>query len=447
MANHNQGSLGAEDGVAGWPLQVWDSHPGYATGRAVRRLTVGSAGELDLPEEERQRWGLRPGGEVLALETPDGLLLRPANPPLARVYVEPTSNCNLSCRTCVRRSWTEPSGTMAMETYRRLIEGLRAVPTLHKVSLWGFGEPLLHPQIVEMVALAKGLGSRTEIISNGLLLHPSLSRDLVAAGLDSIVFSLDGTSAEAYADVRPGADLALVEKNVGALREARNGRPDHNPEIGIEFVATRSSLDQLAKLRTLALRLGASFIVVTNVLPYTREMSEEVLYSMAVGVAPARLHSAWLPDLSLPTMDVRWHKSEPLLALMEQVEGAGAAWRQAQINGAYCRFVGEGAVAVRWDGGVSPCVGLMHTYSCFILGREKLVKRYVVGNVAERPVGEIWADEEYRRFRARVQEFDFAPCSSCGGCYLAETNEEDCFGNTFPVCGDCLWAWGVIQCP
>ncbi len=51
------------------------------------------------------------------------------------------------------------------------------------------------------------------------------------------------------------------------------------------------------------------------------------------------------------------------------------------------------------------------------------------------------------RFRDLVQRFDFSPCSDCGGCNLAETNEEDCFGNGFPVCGDCLWAKGVIQCP
>jgi hypothetical protein len=30
---------------------------------------------------------------------------------------------------------------------------------------------------------------------------------------------------------------------------------------------------------------------------------------------------------------------------------------------------------------------------------------------------------------------------------LLESNEEDCYGNTFPVCGGCLWAQGVIQCP
>jgi hypothetical protein len=30
---------------------------------------------------------------------------------------------------------------------------------------------------------------------------------------------------------------------------------------------------------------------------------------------------------------------------------------------------------------------------------------------------------------------------------MAEKNEEDCFANSFPTCGGCLWAQGVIQYP
>jgi hypothetical protein len=54
---------------------------------------------------------------------------------------------------------------------------------------------------------------------------------------------------------------------------------------------------------------------------------------------------------------------------------------------------------------------------------------------------------EHLSFRDRVQDFDFAECTICGSCDLAEKNEEDCIGNTFPTCGGCLWAQGVVQCP
>lgn len=104
-------------------------------------------------------------------------------------------------------------------------------------------------------------------------------------------------------------------------------------------------------------------------------------------------------------------------------------------------------MAVSWDGEVSPCVALMHSYKCYVLGREKNIRRYTLGNIAQQKVDKIWNSKEFQQFRKKVIEFDFSPCTSCGGCDFSESNEEDCFGNTFPVCGDCLWAQGVILCP
>ncbi len=413
----------------------------------AEQWTVGEHGELVIGEAQRRRWGLVPGGRVIATETPHGLLLRPADPPLTKVYVEPTSHCNLHCRTCMRHSWEEPGGTMAMGTFQRLIEGLRDVSSLRKVSFWGFGEPLLHPDIVAMVSLAKGLGAQAEIITNGLLLDAAKAEALVWAGLDSIVFSIDGTSAETQADARAGADLGLLRENASALRRARAESPRHNPEIGIEFVATKRNVHELPALRYLALEMGASFIIVTNVLPYTRELAGQTLYDLAVGSLKARQRNKWQPQIVLPVMDTRWEAALPISRLVEQLDGDDGLLRRAGENGAYCKFVGEGSLAVGWDGKVSPCVALLHSYTCYVLGREKRIRRYTVGDVGAEDVGDIWEAAEYRRFRARVQAFDFSPCVHCGGCHLAEGNEEDCYGNTFPVCGDCLWARGAIQCP
>lgn len=160
------------------PLPLEEPTPG--------RTGVGSTGELNLPESVRRNWGLTPGAEFRVEETDDGLLLRPADSPLRKVYVQPTTSCNLDCPICMRHSWVEPGGTMAMSTYRRLAEGLREVPSLRSVAFWGQGEPLLHPEIVEMVRLAGELGASTQLITNGLLLDPTIDEGLVLAGLSSL---------------------------------------------------------------------------------------------------------------------------------------------------------------------------------------------------------------------------------------------------------------------
>jgi len=407
---------------------------------------VDQDGALRLPEELR-RWGLTPGAGFQIEETADGLLLRPADPPLRKVYVEPTTACNLNCPICIRHSWDEPGGTMAMATYRRLVEGLREAPALQTVAFWGLGEPLLHPHIAEMVALAGELGARTELITNGLLLDQEMAEGLVQAGLDTLVISVDGASPEAHVGIRAEADLRLVQQNVGHLLALRRMNPRGTPEIGLEFVATRRNLSELPNLRRLAHSLEASFVVVTNVLPYAREFKDEILYFLSAGSPHPRTRSRWYPEFVLPRMDARPEVLEPLLGLLRHGGTINPLLGRPDSANGYCRFVREGAVAVAWDGGVSPCIALMHSYTCYILGREKAIRRYAVGNVNDEAITRLYDREEYRRFRARVVEFDFSPCADCGGCQYAESNEEDCVGNEFPVCGDCLWARGIILCP
>ena len=59
---------------------------------------------LRLSKEHCRRWGLDAGSEVVVRKTSERLLLVPSDPPLTKVYVEPTTSCNLNCRTCIRNS-------------------------------------------------------------------------------------------------------------------------------------------------------------------------------------------------------------------------------------------------------------------------------------------------------------------------------------------------------
>lgn len=59
---------------------------------------------LRLSNEHCRRWRLDDGTEVVVRETSEGLLLAPSNPPLIKVNVDPTTSCNLNCRTCISNS-------------------------------------------------------------------------------------------------------------------------------------------------------------------------------------------------------------------------------------------------------------------------------------------------------------------------------------------------------
>ncbi len=109
--------------------------------------TVDEAGRLIVPPELATRLGIIPGAQVrLDEEAYGGFLHRPVTQ-LAKVYIEPTSRCNLTCRTCIRNNWDELQGDMSAGVFEQVIAGLRALPAPPKVTFGGFGEPLTHPHI------------------------------------------------------------------------------------------------------------------------------------------------------------------------------------------------------------------------------------------------------------------------------------------------------------
>ncbi|HPQ68991.1 MAG TPA: SPASM domain-containing protein [bacterium] len=367
---------------------------------------------------------------------------KPAMPPLSKLYVEPTAHCNLTCRTCIRNSWTEPPGEMDMAVFANLLDGMRRASTLHTVAFWGFGEPLLHPRIAEMVAAVRQLGLNTEMITNGLLLDEARATALTEAGLDTLVVSVDGAQGAMLGEIRPGADLGAIDRNVMRLMSL-----PRRPKLGLEFVAMRRNLAELPHLPELARRWGAEFIIVSNLLPPTAEMKNEILYWLASqSLSPSTRHGA-NPEIRLAAIDTRPDQAEPIRAVAPDV--SGRPWPPSMDNGlaGSCPFVEEGAATIGWDGAVGPCIALMHSHTCYVLDRKKSIRRYAVGNIAERDLSDIWNDPGFVAFRRRVLDFEFSPCVSCGGCEMAEANEEDCFGNPFPTCGDCLWAKGVLLCP
>lgn len=411
---------------------------------------VDAAGRLVLPRRVAARYGLEPGDRLPLLEGPDRLgLLRPSR--LSRLYVEPTNQCNLDCRTCMRNAWDEPAGMMSEGVFDRVIEGLQDFSPMPTVFFGGVGEPLFHPRIVAMVRRARELGAPVELITNGTLLTRDLSRELARIAIDVIWVSIDGATPESYADIRLGAHLPGVVENLGHLSEAirAEGRLAYGPcgasriprtELGIEFVAMKRNVADLPAVLALGRRFDARRFMVTNVVPYTKEMREEALYE-DIGRADRRRVQLALPRTGATGILERMIAHEPQAMSVTR----GTCDEQSSLN--RCPFIAAGAGAISWDGNLSPCLPLMHSHIGYLAGYRRHLRRYAVGNVLERPLRDLWQDPEHTGFRTRVQSFDFAPCAACGGCGLLETNEEDCAGSPFPTCGGCLWAQGWIRCP
>ena len=386
-------------------------------------------GRLVLPQEFLERRHIASDTQYWLDEQEGDLVLHPCLRDARKLYLEPTTACNLHCRTCIRNVWEDAEAQMSMATFGRVLDSLSELPDLQRVVFTGFGEPLTHPDILEMIGAVRGRGLAVTVGTNGLLLNAELVGQMIELGVDRLVVSLDGVQQETYSSVR-GATLSQVLDNLRGLNEAKRRLGSLTPALAIEFVVLRSNVQDLPELTRLASRLGAARVLVSNVLPYTEEMRGEMLYGyeprapLSAGGWPVLL-DAWITwgTLDLPRM--HW----------------GAERR--------CKFVQDRAAVIGWDGGVSPCYALSHTHTYFAVdGGQKRVSRCVFGNVHERSLAEIWMSHEYVRFRSEVRSFRFPSCPDCDlreTCDLRERNEA-CWGPS-PSCADCLWAQDIVRCP
>ena len=410
------------------------------------QIHIDDQGNIVVPPIIAQKFGLKPGTNLLLEEADDEMIFRRPVSHLSKVYIEPTSHCNLSCRTCIRNVWEEKMGRMTNATFKRILQGIAEFDYRPSIFFGGFGEPLLHPHIADMVAEAQKVSSKVELITNGMLLNEKLSIDLIEAGLDTLWVSVDGAKPESYADVRIGAALPEIFKNITQYRHQYFMRKMVDPDIGLAFVAMKRNIADLPALLKMSTKLGVSRYLVTNVLPYTREMCDEILYKRSIETLVSN-PMCWAPGLDFPIIDANQNTVGPLTQVMSIYPRNFLVYRKWSDSIDYCPFIRRGSTAIAWDGSVSPCLPLMHQHESYLKEMKRTVKRHVVGNVKDQSLKALWESSEYVDFRKRVDEFDFSPCTVCASCQMAESNEEDCYGNNFPTCGGCLWAQGFIRCP
>jgi putative metalloenzyme radical SAM/SPASM domain maturase len=419
-----------------------------------------------------------------------------------KLFVEVTTLCNLQCGMCVKQNGTGgiPEGSMSLETFDRLAP---AFPHLESLVLNGIGEPLLHPQLEEFISRARSLLPENAWVgfqSNGMLLSDERAASLIDAGLDRICISLDTVSDDSFRSIRSGGEMRGIVAAFASLNKAKASRRERDLRIGIEFVLMRNNLADLPGAIRWAGRSGASFAIVTQLLPYHQDIVAQTAYDTNT-TAAISVYENWKAKVLQEGLDIRGYlatltkvghttaeerivqfvrqmkneaeaqgitlhldrllrRDEEWFASAEKVfEEARQAAQEAGVdltlpgmaprNTRKCEFVEGDSAFISWDGNVHPCYFLWHRYACYVGGVAKRVKPWVFGNVRDRDLLAIWNDAASRSFRERVLGYKFPFCFDCGFAlcdYVSEEEfEQDCYLGQVP-CGACLWCTGLFHC-
>ncbi len=121
-----------------------------------------------------------------------------------RLWVEPTSFCNLKCPMCTSKDIPEDKiGYMDWGLYKKIIDEARDF--VYDINLFLGGESLFHKRLPDMIRYAKENGIGTRLSTNATVLTKEKREALLDAGLDFIIFSFDGYEKEVYENIRVNA--------------------------------------------------------------------------------------------------------------------------------------------------------------------------------------------------------------------------------------------------
>lgn len=153
----------------------------------------------------------------------------------------------------------------------------------HTVIFHFQGEPLLHPELPEMIRYAHDKRLFTMLSTNAQLLTPELAAALAEAGLDRIIVSVDGLTQDVYAHYRVGGSLERALFGMRAMADL-----PRRPEIVLQCLRLKSNEHQWDAFRKQYKALGADRL----------EMKTAQLYDYEHG------H----PDMPTRTRDARYKK-------------------------------------------------------------------------------------------------------------------------------------------
>jgi len=288
-----------------------------------------------------------------------------------------TRRCNLKCVHCYSRSEDRNyRGELSHDEGKVLLDDLAQFGS--PVVLFSGGEPLIRPDILELVRYAAQKGLRAVISTNGTLISLDIAHKLKEIGLSYVGISLDGLQDvhDAFRGVTGAFSRAM--KAIDNCREV-------GLKVGLRFTINRRNYKDIPGVLDLVderripricfyhlVYAGRGSDLVNEDLDHvrTREVVDLIMDRTR------KLHEGGLP---VEVLTVDNHADGPyvyLRLLREDPKRAAEVLELLQMNEG--NNSGRGIGCVSWDGSVHA---------------DQFWRHHSFGNVREKPFSEIWTDE------------------------------------------------------
>jgi MoaA/NifB/PqqE/SkfB family radical SAM enzyme len=314
------------------------------------------------------------------------------------LYLETTNRCDSKCQTCIRTFQTlEPPADLTLERVRMIAEQF---PFLDRVVLHGIGEPLLNPQIFDIVAYLKTRVATVLFNSDAIGLTPARARRLIESGLDEYRVSMDAATAATYRQLRGVHRFERVTANVARLVTLQRKLDRTAPRVSLWFTASRANIEELPAFVGLAASLGVAEVYVQRL----------VFNGLGLATDANALHGR-----------LREREQTLLAEATALATGQGIAMRASGLTTPLASLHGSSSSARHWSGCQRPWTLAYVTANgnvlpcCISPWVARDYPALILGNAFTERFETIWDGERYRRFRTDFEtDTPPDPCLGCG---------------------------------
>ncbi len=134
------------------------------------------------------------------------------------LQIEPTSICNYRCVFCYQtdnlfnKKTNGFMGHMSLDTFQKIVD--QAENNIEFISIASRGEPLICPDICEMLKYTHGKFLNLKLNTNASLLDEKKSHAILQSGVKTLVFSADAAETKLYSELRVNGKLEKILKNI-----------------------------------------------------------------------------------------------------------------------------------------------------------------------------------------------------------------------------------------
>jgi radical SAM protein with 4Fe4S-binding SPASM domain len=309
---------------------------------------------------------------------------------LLSMEIEFNQTCNLRCIYCYALDNPGNRSELSVEEFKDVISQASDMGA-RKIIILG-GEPLLYPNLMEMIAFIRGLGMEIELFTNGTKVTMEMAQALYDNDV-RVVLKMN-TFDESLQDTLSGrkGSYQLIQEALANLKSV--GYPSETHPLGVSSIICQQNIEELPKMW--------EWLRDQNILPYFEMMTPQ---------GGARKHNM----LEIDTRQV-----EEFFKQISEIDGRkyGNHWdpKPPLVGGECLRH--QFSCAVNSEGYVQSCVGIT----------------IPIGNVRKQPLREILRDSEVVQDLKSYKDMIKGPCGECeklNVCY-------GCRGTAYQMTGDYL---------